>query len=531
MNYRFSPKTSGSSSLERDKNKRKGTVLIVTIFLFLAFSTLALGLIYLSQVYLQIGGYEKNSSRLDYCSENGIKEGFHHLAVAIGSAPSPAVISEEKYIELRDDARGLGNRLLEEAAGLLFPVQIQAQEESMIWQSRTDCLLERVVEKGDFFLAVYSLPMQAEGRLRRLALRRPTSLEARAEVLAGRIPLSALPFLLNKTLSPEERRDFLEENDITLLPSSREILPPRISFADTPLIPQSAAPLLEKALDIEIFRPQDMTAAKLRSVLGLEESQDPVPEGVYLIRNDLGLAGVYVQGDVQEMVAAVQGTFQVISFRLGDSVWVLKYSPAERKTSFLSPQGEETFDLVPLGLIIISGEVLSLGGGVVEAGGEVRLVTDREVPSILPGVNLTLVASGKITITSHLIQQGLSWQEGIPYLKSEQSQLVIFSTGRDLWTEEAGEGGIVIAQGAPQDLKVQAALTAGGEGLRVEGENKDLRVLGSIQTTAYSSSGNQLSLTPWAPRFDSENASLMAPRAAQPVLLITRFGASEWKEY
>jgi hypothetical protein len=80
MNYRFSPRTSGSSSLERDKNKRKGTILIVTIFLFLAFSTLALGLIFISQVYLQVGGYKKNSSRLDYCSENGIKEGFHLLA-------------------------------------------------------------------------------------------------------------------------------------------------------------------------------------------------------------------------------------------------------------------------------------------------------------------------------------------------------------------------------------------------------------------------------------------------------------------
>jgi hypothetical protein len=231
------------------------------------------------------------------------------------------------------------------------------------------------------------------------------------------------------------------------------------------------------------------------------------------------------------MVAAVEGTYQVISFRMEDGVWVLKYSPAESKTSFFSPQGEETFDLVPLGPIIISGDVLSLGGGVVEAEGEVRLVTDREVPAILPGVNLSLVASGKITITSHLVQQGLSWQEGIPYLKSEQAQVIIFSTGRDLWTEAAVEGGVVIAAGAPKELKVQAELTAGGEGLKVEGENKTLRVLGSVQTTAYSSSGNLLSLTPWAPRPDSENAGLLAPRTTLPVLLIDRFGATEWKEY
>src|SRR4030067_1231733 len=232
------------------------------------------------------------------------------------------------------------------------------------------------MERAAFVLAVYSWPVKAEGRPRSLSFRQATSLEARAEVLAGRIPLSAFPFLLNNTLSPEERRDFLKENDITLLPSSREILPPQVSFADAPLIPESAAPFLEKALDIEVFRPQDMTAAKLRSVLGLEESQEPVPEGVYLIRNDLGLAGVYVQGDVLEMVTAIEGSSQVISFRLEEDIWVLKYSPSESKTSFRSPQGEEMFDLVPTGPIIISGEALSLGGGGGNTDGEGRLVPD-----------------------------------------------------------------------------------------------------------------------------------------------------------
>ncbi len=530
MNYLYSPKTSGSSCLEPDKKKRKGTVLIVTIFLFLAFTTLALGLVFLSQVYLQIGGYKKNSSRLEYGSENGVKEAFHELAAAFGSAPSPAVLSEERCQELRDDARSQGNRLLEEATGIRFPLQVQGREEGMAWQSRTDCRLGKLVERDGFSLAVFGLPVQAEGRLRNLPIRRPASLEVRADVLAGRIPLSAFPFLLNRPHSPEERRDFLEENDITLLPSSREILPPQISFADEPLIPESAAPFLEKALDIEIFRPQDMTAARLRSVLGLPESQDPVPEGVYLIRNDLGLAGIYVQGDIQEMVAAIEGAYQVISFRLDEGVWVLKYSPAEGRTSFLSPQGEETFDLVPLGMIIISGEVASLGGGIVEPGGEVRLVTDREVPSLLPGIKLTLVASGKITITSHLVQQGLSWQEGIPYVKSEQSQLVIFSTGRDLWTEAAVEGGIVIAADAPQDLKVQAMLTAGGEGFELEGGDKTLQVFGSIQASDYLSQGSRLLRTPWGPSADSEESDL-GPKTALPVLFIARFGASEWKEY
>ena len=555
MKYRFSPKTSDSFFLdiscrrepfenrerppqscirpkeENDEAKKaKGTVLIVTAFLFLAFTTLALGLIYLSQVFLQIGGYEKNSSRLEYCSENGIKEAFHELAAAFGSAPSPAVLSEERCRDLLDDARSGGNRLLEEAARLRFPLQVQGQEEMMAWRSRTECRLGKVVDRDGFSLAAFGLPVEAEGRLKSLPIRRPASLQVRAEVLAGRIPLSAVPFLLDKPLSPEERREFLEENEITMVPSSREILAPQTSFADEPLIPESALPFLNRALDIEIFRPQDMTAAKLRSVLGLPESQDPVPEGVYLIRNDLGLAGIYVQGDVQEMIAAVEGSYQVLSFRLDADVWTLKYSPAESRTSFLSPQGEETFNLVPLGMIIISGKVLSLGGGIVEPGGEVRLVADREVPSLLPGIKLTLVASGEITITSHLIQQGLSWQDGIPYVKSEQSQLVIFSTGRDLWTEAAVEGGVVIAAEAPQELKVQASLTAGGAGFEIEGSGKTLQVFGSIQATDYQASGSRLLLTPWAPRPDSEESAL-GPQTALPVLFIARFGASEWKEY
>jgi len=530
MNFPFSRRTSGSFILEHT-HKRNGSILIVTAFLFLAFGTLALGLIFISQVYLKISGYGKHSSLLDYGSENGIKEGFHHLLSAVANAPLPAVITEERYAELRDDAQSSGSLLAEEAAGLRFPVQLQAQEERMIWRSRTDCQLQDVVEGEGFILARFALPVQAEGRLRNLTFSRSSSLDVKVEVLAGHVPLSTIPFLLDKNLPPEERDSFREENGITFLPSSREILPPRMSFAEEALIPQDATALLEKALDIEIFRPQDISASRLRSVLGLEESKEPVPEGVYLIRNDLGLGGIYVQGDVEEIIAAIEGSFQVVSFRMEGGVWTLKYRPSQSQTVFQSPEGEEAFDLVPLGIIIVNGKVLSLGGGLVDEGGNVRLITDQEVPSLLPGISLTLVASGKITITSHLLQQGITWQDGVPYVKSEQTQVVIFSTGRDLWGEEAREGGVVISQDAPQDLKIQAALTAGGGGIRIEGEEKMLRLLGSIQTTEFVSSGRRLELTPWPPNADGNGRPLYGPQTTQPVLFISRFSAAAWKEY
>ncbi|MGB7293951.1 MAG: hypothetical protein WBC70_00025, partial [Candidatus Aminicenantales bacterium] len=410
-------------------------------------------------------------------------------------------------------------------------IQHQAQEERMIWKSRTDCQSQDVVEQEGFILARFVLPILSEGRLKNLTFSRPSSLDVKAEVLAGHVPLFTIPFLLDKDLPPEERDDFKEENGIALLPSPAEILPPRVSFSDASLIPRDATPLLEKALDIEIFRPQDISAAQLRSVLGLEESQDPVPEGVYLIRNDLGLGGVYVQGDAEEIVAAIEGSFQVLSFRMESGVWILKYSPSQSQTVFRSPEGEEMYDLIPMGIIIIDGEVMSLGGGYIDEGGEIRLLEDQEAPSLLPGINLTLVTSGEITITSHLLQQGITWQDGIPYVKSDQTQLVIFSTGRDLWGEDAREGGIVISRSAPQDLKVQASLTAGGGGLRLEGEDAALQLLGSIQTMDYAFAGRRLNLTPWLPGADGDGLPIDGPKTAQPVLFIFQFSAAAWREF
>jgi len=170
----------------------------------------------------------------------------------------------------------------------------------------------------------------------------------RADVLAGRIPLSAVPFLLNKPLNPEERRAFLEENDIMLLP------PPGKSCASNRLRRRTSHPGKRRSVSREgpgyrnLPTPgHDGRQAPLRSS-GFPNRRTR-PEGVYLIRKRPGVGRRLCPGDIQELVAAVEGPYQVISFRLEEGVWVLKYSPTESRTSFLSPQEEENFDLVPLG--------------------------------------------------------------------------------------------------------------------------------------------------------------------------------------
>jgi hypothetical protein len=269
---------------------------------------------------------------------------------------------------------------------------------------------------------------------------------------------------------------------------------------------------------------------RLRAVLGLEMSADPVPEGVYLMHDDLGLGGIYVEGDLDEMVPAIDGNLQVISFRRGDSLWRLEFCPSRAQTRFSTPEGDYTYELLPKGIIIVSGKIGSLGGGEVDAAGNVTLVKDRELPSILRGVDLTIVSSDAITISSHLIQQGVSWEKGIPYVKDSSSQLIIYSTGQDFWQGTARNGGIIIDAQAPSEVKIQASLTARGGGLTICGEGKEVEVLGSLQVSDYSSRENKITIS-FDPRLTAANGRHEnSARTSAPIVFLASFRILGWKE-
>ena len=511
--------------------KARGTVLMVTIFMFLAFTILAFSMIFLSQVYLRLGGFRKNSALLEYAAENGVKGGFRHLIETLTAAPPmPIVITEEEFGRLRGTAQLSQPDILEAALGIQLPVQVREENGPMTWQSQTGCELERLMEMEDCCLARFRVSIDAEGGLKNFHPLRTAALDIRADVLAGHVPLPFIPFLIDKKLESEEKENFTADNNITLLRPPGLVAPTRVEFAESNLIPQNATPLLEKVLQTKIFYPQDLSPAKLRPVLGLEASTDPVPEGVYLIRNDMGLGGLYVEGDVLEMVTAIEEDFQVITFRLEAGTWTIKFSPAKSRTEFSGPLGVEFFDLVPIGIIMVSGKIASLGGGIVAADGSTVLVKDREVESILNGVKLTLVASDKITISSHLIQQGMTWQEGIPYVKDKNAQLIIYSTGQDFAQAQLREGGIQIGADAPAEIKIQASLAAQGAGFEIQGTGKLVDLQGALQATDYISGGNELKFTPLPLQGSVRNLDLNAPRTIQPVLYLGLVKTLEWKE-
>ncbi len=80
---------------EQNRKPQKGAMTLISAFLFFAFSTLGLGMLYLSQIYLKLGSYKKNAIVLEYTSENGIKEAYNQLAQLIKQVPSPLILSPE----------------------------------------------------------------------------------------------------------------------------------------------------------------------------------------------------------------------------------------------------------------------------------------------------------------------------------------------------------------------------------------------------------------------------------------------------
>jgi len=513
-----------------DKLRKKGVISLIAVFVFFVFSILGLGLLYLSQIHLKFSGYKKNSILLDYASENGVKQGLHGLIDTLSNTSSPSIISREELAEFRENARKNESKLVNRLLDTQTPILHSDAWEKLSWRSSTEFALEKIKDENDYLRVTYETEIRSEGRIKNFRPKRETSFLGRMDILAGNIPLPQIPLLIDNKPSPEQRQKFLEKHKIEILTSGNSLLPPKVSFSEEKLLPKSAVPQLGKALNIKMFYPQDLSPAKLRAALGLEESAEPVPDGVYLIKDDLGLGGIFVQGDVQEMILVIEQDFQVITFLTELGQWILKFSAEKGKTIYLSPTEAHHYNNTPRGIIIVSGRIKSLGGGVVYPSGEIHLLEDEEIPSILQGVNLTIVSSDEITLSSHLLHQGLKWKEGIPYLRDSQTQLMIFAAGQDFIDGSEKEGKIVINTDSAEEIKIQASLTASGKGVSLEGPGKTVNILGSLQTSELDSNGKHLKITSDQRLQEDPRLMLDAPKTQKPVIYLLSFDPLEWRE-
>jgi hypothetical protein len=254
-----------------------------------------------------------------------------------------------------------------------------------------------------------------------------------------------------------------------------------------------------------------------------------VPEGVYLIQSDAGLGGVFVQGDLDRLVLAIDGGWQEIAFLRADGAWVLRYSLAENRTVFASPDGSRDFPRVPLGIVLVNGSVGALGGGRIGPDGSAEIDADSTAPCVLRGASLTIVASDKVTIASSLVQQGVKWVDGIPYLKDSTSQLVLYASGRDLVEDAARAGSVILDPHAPRDVALQASIAARGE-FRSEGPARTVTVAGGVQAGGIALNGTTLRVRPDERLREPEWAPDNAPAAARPLIGVLALKPLAWRD-
>jgi hypothetical protein len=355
-------------------------------------------------------------------------------------------------------------------------------------------------------------------------------LEFELSTAAGRVPLSSFPFLLAGDDGPEHAAELFADRRVVLTPPEGRRVPIPPAATTLSLIPRDTSPLLAETLKIKIFAPDRISIFDLRRALGLPLVNEPVPNGVYLVVNDTGLGGVFIQGDAEEIVLAAESGRQYFQFRLAEGTWRLWFQPSEFRTEFTSPTETRTYDRLPLAIIMVNGAIASLGGGIVDVATGILTLTDRtDIASILDGVSLTIVSADEITISSHLIQEGVRWKDGIPYLKDSRAQLFLFASGTNFIDGSEKNGRIRISAGGPADLILQAELTA-RDGLKIDGDRRDVAVYGGIQASSLDPGSGFLKITPDARLLSPLRDPGRSPRTTTPILWATGLEALQWND-
>jgi hypothetical protein len=520
---RYVRRTAGCSPA--DGSRPSGALSGLAVLFLLLFSILGLGLMTSSQIYMELSHHRKNSLLLRFAVENGVKLGFHRL---IDRASPLLPISGSELAAIREDAGAEGTLTCFLVFGGEDELTVEEGWRNLYWHCRPRFRLDGLEEDQGFFRGDYSLFLDSEGRIEAYPVRKGGALRLRLGILAGRIPLSSIPLLMAAPQSSEERELLLKS--IRVYPEASSILPPEPFFTDSNLLPKSVSSFLAGTLKIKMFTPENLSRAQIRQAIGLEISSDPIPEGVYLIEDDLGLGGLYIQGDIIRLTLAAGEDFQMMDFETEAGNWVLQYSPQNSTTVFITPDEIRRYNLIPRGFVFSTGDILSMGAGVVDPSGLSLLPSQEKIPCLMRGISLTIVSPKSITLTSHLIRQGVEWTEGIPYLKGKSSQLHLFAAGRDAQgREDKDRGGIQFSPGDAEEMEIHASLTAGGRGISFKGRGKLLRIFGSLHGRSVSTEGT-IHLFPRSIPVPPLNEWGDQPQTALPVLYLTHLETVSWED-
>jgi hypothetical protein len=498
------------------------------VLLFVLFTCLGLGLILLADGFQRMSRSRRDALRLECAAENGIKQGLARLAPAqaVGTAET---IGDDRLAVLGEDAAAGGIRAAEEAMHIFFPLLETGSEAGLSWSATAGCGLRRFARAGEQFEAEYLVSVEARGRIPGWRPEASAGLDLGLSVLAGRVPLAYFPLLLAGAEANGSAAALFEEGRVSLVPISRADLAARALVTPRPLVPSDASPLLAEALKIKLLEPGGIRLDILRQALGLPAVNEPVPDGVYLIQSDSGLGGVFVQGDLDRLLLAVEGDRQIVGFESPAGSWKLAFVPGLGPTEFTSPSGSTTDNHVPLGIILVNGAVGSMSAAKPDATGGLEASLEPGLPCLKDSQSLTIVSSHELTIDSDLLPEGVRWAGSIPYLRDKPSQLVVYAGSRDLLDGSETGGSIKIGSQAPAHVRIHASLAASGA-VAVEGPAKEIFVGGGVQAASLRLGSSSLAVSPDERIAQGILTPAPGPVAAEPVLKVLGLRPLAWRE-
>lgn len=477
----------GRTLFDRDANRvsdslkpfgtPRGSALMVCLLVMAILMTLGIGLLFNSSIFLKTYGFRKLSRLTSLAAENGIKQAWNRVEATAATIFSKPEISEELFQAWQQSPESRG---LETVRPLLEAGSTGQHDDfsGLSWETISSAGLAELYSDEHYLKATFGFNIKSSGRVQGFFGARVEELKCELVLLAGHLPLDQVPAAVN--LDGIQKDDLPKIKVKSLQPGATATS--GLKTLTRQFISDDALPLLSRGL--KILKPDSLPNWLLRQVLGLEPGNETIPDGVYLVQDSLGPGGIYVQGNLDQLVLGIDNGFQVIQFHQAESLWLLRFNPSTARTSFITPSVRQDFNELPVPVIMINGQVLELAAGRPNGAGFLEQTDDEDTPAFLNGLKLTIVCSGKINLTSNLFSDGLDWRKGLPYLRSKQSQLIIWSTGKDFQSEEMVEAGIRLLGKAGREAVVEASLIAGGRGFSAEASADKINIIGSLTATA-----------------------------------------------
>lgn len=272
-----------------------------------------------------------------------------------------------------------------------------------------------------------------------------------ADLLKGRIPLSEIPLMINGP-DPENVEQFLEKTGI------------RTRHRERPIVAKTEVAFNLKAYLLDTFKIKGTTLGwpEIRKKLNMEVSGEPIADGPYLVSEGDTVEAVFIQGDVDALRFSVRGDRQVISIRLGRTLYSLSYIPGQ--PSLAGWEGGEEDGRCFQEKIMVNGNVWNL--------------EQEGTAAFVDGSRIQVLTAGKIIVQSSLKAEPLELKD-ISF-----SHIALISTAKNLVSQSEVEAGIVLS--GREDMQIEGSLISEG---KVIHNGKTVRIDGSLYGAAVENSG------------------------------------------